>query len=112
MRLHASRKIVAARKRAARFVLVRGRTVHPIHFALAERLHSCFAGKEQQDENDKNNRKDMDVKPHGFRTCVRRRPWRMQCTASMTTRRPDIEVHRLGTREPFVLRSVYNLPAI
>jgi len=64
MRLHASRKIVADRWRAARFVFVAGRMVHPIDFALAQRLHSCFAGKEQEDEDDKNNRKNVDVEPH------------------------------------------------
>jgi hypothetical protein len=26
--------------------------------------------------------------------------------------RPDIEVHRLGTHQPFALRSIYNLPLI
>ena len=65
MRLHASCKIIADRQSAARFVIVDGRMVHPIDFALAQRLHSCFAGKEQQDEDDKNNRKDMNVEPHG-----------------------------------------------
>ena len=30
--------------------------------------------------------------------------------STMTVRRPNIEVHRLGIHQPFALRSIYNPP--
>ena len=55
--------------------------VHPIDFALAQGLYSCFAGKEQQDEDDKNNRKDVDVEPHDLVPAFGKRAWCVQCGA-------------------------------